>query len=71
MPRERPAVVSPETYLYLVAEVERLRDEVYRLTVDRDHWYMRANYTREQVDEFYRRASMGIDENGEWQWPPR
>lgn len=69
MPRERPGHISPETYLYLVAEVERLRSEVHRLTVDRDHWYMAANYTPDEIAEFRHRATKGLDENGEWQWP--
>lgn len=68
MPRERPAI-SHETYLYLVAERERLLDEVHRLTVDRDHWYMAANYSPDEIALMRERASKGIDENGEWQWP--
>jgi len=69
MPRERPAHVSPEAYLWLLSERERLLGEVHRLTVDRDHWYLQANYTPEEVAEFYHRASQGLDENGAWIWP--
>lgn len=69
MPRERPAHVSPEAYLWLVGERERLLAEVHRLTVDRDHWYLKANYTDEARAEMYHRASQGLDENGAWLWP--
>ena len=48
-------------------EIERLNAEVHRLTVDRDHWYMAANYTPEEIAAFHRRLSMGLDpETGEW-----
>ena len=69
MRRERPGHVSPETYLFLLAERDRLAAEVHRLTVDRDHWYMAANYTPDELAEMYHRASKGLDENGAWLWP--
>lgn len=48
-------------------EIERLRSEVSRLTVDRDHWYMAANYSPEEISEFRHRTTMGLDpETGEW-----
>lgn len=61
--------ISPETYLYLRREVDRLARELARVTVDRDHWYAAANYTPEELAEMRRRASLGIDENGVFQWP--
>ena len=58
------------------SEIERLRRELaaserelFAVRVDRDHWYMKANYTPEQIAEFYHRASQGLDENGAWLWP--
>lgn len=61
--------VSWVTYEYLLAERERLLNEVHRLTVDRDHWYMAANYTDDEIAEMYHRATKGLDENGAWLWP--
>lgn len=51
------------------AEIQRLRYELHAVTVDRDHWYMKANYTPEEIAEMYHRASQGLDENGAWLWP--
>lgn len=71
MPHEVPPGhhVSAATYAFLMAERERLLAEVHRLTVDRDHWYMAANYSPDEIAEFYHRASKGLDENGAWLWP--
>lgn len=69
MPRERPAHVSPETYLWLMDERERLLRDLHAVTVDRDHWYAVANFTEEERAEMYHRASQGLDENGAWLWP--
>ena len=49
--------------------LDQLEAEVARLVADRDHWYMAANYTPEEVREFYLRASKGQDETGAWLWP--
>lgn len=49
--------------------IERLERELYAMTVDRDHWYMAANYTPEEIAEFRHRATKGLDENGAWLWP--
>jgi hypothetical protein len=65
----RRPLISHETYLFMRSEIERLKSELYAVTVDRDHWYMKANYTPEEVAEFYHRASKGLDENGAWLWP--
>lgn len=52
------------------ARIAQLEAEVYRLTVDRDHWYAAANYTPEELHEMHMRASQGRDpETGEWLWP--
>lgn len=61
--------ISHETFLFMRAEIERLTNELHAVTVDRDHWYMKANYTPEEIAEFYHRASQGLDENGAWLWP--
>lgn len=61
--------ISHEAFLFLVSEVERLTGELHAVTVDRDHWYLKANHTPEEVAEFYHRASQGLDENGAWLWP--
>lgn len=59
--------MSHETYLFLRREVESLRAEVFQLTVDRDRWYMAANYSPEEIAEFARRRSMGLDPmTGDW-----
>lgn len=49
--------------------VERLEQELHSMTVDRDRWYLKANYTPEEIAEMYHRASQGLDENGAWLWP--
>ncbi|MFE6733414.1 hypothetical protein [Microbacterium sp. NPDC057650] len=56
-------------FAFALREIERLRDELYRVTVDRDHWYAAANYTPEELHEMHMRASQGRDENGAWLWP--
>lgn len=68
--------ISPASFLFMRAEIERLKRELasterelFAVRVDRDHWYMKANYTPEQIAEFYHRASQGLDENGAWLWP--
>ena len=61
--------ISYPTYLFLVSEVERLKRELARAEHSADHWYMKANYTDEEIAEMRRRASLGLDENGEWLWP--
>ncbi|KKX96702.1 hypothetical protein [Microbacterium sp. Ag1] len=68
--------ISPASFLFMRAEIERLKRELaaaerelFAVRVDRDHWYMRANYTPEQIAEMYHRASQGLDENGAWLWP--
>lgn len=61
--------ISHETFLFMRAEIERLKNELHAVTVDRDHWYMKANYAPEEIAEFYHRASQGLDENGAWLWP--
>ena len=48
-------------------EIERLRLELSAVTMDRDRWYMRANYSPEEIEEFRHRVTMGLDpETGEW-----
>lgn len=68
--------ISPASFLFMRSEIERLKRELasaerelFAVRVDRDHWYMKANYTPEQIAEFYHRASQGLDENGAWLWP--
>ncbi|GAA3948818.1 hypothetical protein [Microbacterium soli] len=61
--------ISYETWLFMRRRIEQLEAEVYRLTVDRDHWYAAANYTPEELHEMHMRASQGRDENGAWLWP--
>lgn len=61
--------ISHESFLFMRAEIERLASELHAVTVDRDRWYMKANYTPEEIAEFYHRASQGLDENGAWLWP--
>lgn len=61
--------ISHESFLFMRSEIERLKRELHAVTVDRDHWYMKANYTPEEIAEFYHRASQGLDENGAWLWP--
>lgn len=68
-PPDGPWTISWVTYTFLRAELERLRDEVYRLTVDRDHWYRKATYKPEELHRMYEQASLGLDENGRWLWP--
>ncbi|WP_449408378.1 hypothetical protein [Microbacterium maritypicum] len=51
------------------SEIERLTRELAAMTADRDYWYTKATYTPEEIAEMYRRASMGLDENGAWLWP--
>jgi hypothetical protein len=61
--------ISYPTYLFLVSEVQRLERALAIAEASADHWYLRANYTREELAEMYRRASLGLDENGAWLWP--
>lgn len=61
--------ISHETFLFMREEIARLKRELSAVTADRDHWYMKANYTPEQIAEMYHRASQGLDENGAWLWP--
>lgn len=61
--------ISHETFLFMRSEIARLERELYAVRVDRDHWYMKANYTPEEIAEMYHRASQGLDENGAWLWP--
>lgn len=61
--------ISHEAFLFMRSEIERLERELHAVTVDRDHWYMKANYTPEEIAEFYHRASQGLDETGAWLWP--
>lgn len=53
----------------LTAENEQLERDVAYWQQQTNHWYMRANYSPAEIAEFRRRASMGIDENGEWILP--
>lgn len=66
---QRDPHISYATFLFMRSEIERLTNELHAVTVDRDHWYMKANYTPEEVAEMYHRASFGLDENGAWLWP--
>jgi hypothetical protein len=62
--------ISYVTWLFMRRRIAELEAEVYRLTVDRDTWYARANYTPEELHEQHMRASQGRDpETGEWLWP--
>lgn len=48
----------------------RERDERIRvLEHEVNHWYARATYTPDELAEQYRRASMGLDDQGRWLWP--
>lgn len=59
--------MSFETYWFMKQEIARLSQELYAMTIDRDHWYMAANHTPEEIAEFRRRRSMGLnEETGEW-----
>lgn len=53
----------------LTTENAQLERDVAHWQQQTNHWYMRAHYSREEIAEFRRRASMGIDENGEWILP--
>lgn len=61
--------ISHETFLFMRSEISRLERELRAVTGDRDHWYMKANYTPEEIAEMYHRASQGLDEDGAWLWP--
>lgn len=62
--------VSIATWDFMRRRIEQLEAEVFRLTVDRDTWYARANYTPDELHEQRMRASQGRDpETGEWLWP--
>lgn len=61
--------ISIETYLFLRAEVERLRSEAAWWRHHCNTWYLRANYSREELDEMYLRSSKGQDKDGNWLWP--
>ena len=61
--------ISYATWHFMRKRIAELEAEVYRLTVDRDHWYAAANYTPEELHEQFMRASKGLDENGAWLWP--
>lgn len=61
--------ISHEVFLFMRAEIERLTAELHAVTVDRDHWYMKANYAPEEIAEMRHRATKGLDENGAWLWP--
>lgn len=62
--------VSYASWLFMRDRIAYLEAEVHRLTVDRDEWYARANFTDEERQEMYMRASQGRDEQtGEWLWP--
>lgn len=62
--------ISLATWHFMRERIAHLEAEVYRLTLDRDHWYMAANYTPDEIREFTRRRLMNLDENGEYKWPP-
>lgn len=61
--------VSVEAWIFARTTLERLDRELDRMTRDRNYWYLRANYTEEEIREMYERASKGQDENGNWLWP--
>lgn len=61
--------ISYATWHFMRQRIADLEAEVYRLTVDRDHWYAAANYTPDELHEQFMRASKGLDENGAWLWP--
>lgn len=61
--------ISHESFLFMRSEIERLTRALAIAEASADHWYMKANYTDEERAEMYRRASLGLDENGAWQWP--
>ncbi|MGX1931709.1 hypothetical protein [Microbacterium resistens] len=61
--------VSIPAAMWMRREIRRLLNEVHRLTVERDHWYLRAMYTPDEIAEMRRRATLGLDENGQWLWP--
>ena len=61
--------VSAAVYLWMKSEIERLRSAVFRLEVELNHWYLRANYTPDEIQDMYYRASKGQDEHGNWCWP--
>lgn len=49
--------------------IERLTRALAIAEASADHWYLKANYTDEELAEMHRRASLGLDENGAWLWP--
>ncbi|GAA4482582.1 hypothetical protein [Microbacterium panaciterrae] len=50
--------VSEATYLFLRREVGRLQAENVRLQAECDHWYVASRYTREEIADMRRRASL-------------
>lgn len=73
---ESPVFYSQVSAAFMAQEITRLKGENEDLQNDvgywqnqTNHWYMRANYTPEQIAEFIRRRSRGIDEDGEWELP--
>lgn len=69
---ESPAHYSQVSAAFMAQEVARLKEENEQLHNDvgywqhqTNHWYMRANYTPQQIAEFIRRRSVAIDNDAE------
>ena len=71
---EERGPVSWEAWNWMRHEISRLQAENEQLRRDNDYWreetnrwYMKANYTPQQIAEFVRRRSASMDpETGEW-----
>jgi len=71
---EERGAVSWEAWNFMRQEIERLQAENAQLIRENDYWreetnrwYMKANYTPQQIAEFVRRRNASMDpETGEW-----
>lgn len=66
--RDERGPVSWEAFNWMRQEIARLTSENAQLQIDVDywqqqtnHWCMKANYTEEEIAEFYRRRSIEGD----------
>jgi hypothetical protein len=61
--------ISWTAYCFMRDRLQQLERELYAMRVDRDHWYLRANHSPEEIREMYLQASKGQDKRGRWLWP--
>ena len=69
-PRDDRGPVSWEAFNWMRQEIERLQSENAQLEADAEfwrrqtnHWYMKANYSPEEIAEFQRRMSRELDDD--------